>query len=61
MKVIIFIFALPFYIIKFILWVAISLLIVFFGGIGIVIAQTNFEEVNDAVKGLWDGFLLTAD
>ena len=50
MKVIIFIFALPFYIIKFILWVVLSVVIVFFGGIGIVISSTNYDEVNDCIK-----------
>ena len=36
--------------------VVVSVVFVFFGGIGIVMSITNFDEVNDSIKDIWSNF-----
>ena len=56
MKVIIFIFCLPFFIIKFILYLAYTILALIFGGIAIVFGE-NIDDVSDYIKDVWSTFL----
>lgn len=56
MKVIIFIFCLPFFIIKFILYLAYTILLFIFGGISIVFSE-NIDDVSDSIKDVWSTFL----
>ncbi len=56
MKAIIWIFAFPFMVVKFIIFLVVSLGIIIFGSFGMVINTTNVDGVKDALSDWWEYF-----
>ena len=52
-KIIIYIFAIPLYLIKVIIWCIVTIIIAFFGALGSALAITNFDSVAEAITDLW--------
>lgn len=56
MKLIIFIFALPIYILKFVLYIAFTIFIIVWGGLLVATGDADYDEVQEKVSDLWDDF-----
>lgn len=56
MKAIIWLFAFPFMVVKFIIFLVVSLVIIIFGSLGMVINVTDVDGVKDALSSWWDYF-----
>lgn len=56
LAILLFILLLPFYIVKFALWLAISLIVIVFMGIGCILNACHPPEVVDTLEGLWSHF-----
>lgn len=60
-KLIVFIFSIPFWIIKFLLFVFLTLVILFAWGVGLVFGFTNIHNMEERVSNLWNYFFYTID
>lgn len=56
MKAIIWLFAFPFMVVKFIIFLIVSLLIIIFGSLGMIINTTDADRLKDALYGWWEYF-----
>lgn len=56
MKAIIWFFAFPFMVVKFIIFLVVSLGIIIFGSLGMVINTTNVDAIKDALSSWWEYF-----
>ncbi len=57
MKAIIFIFLIPFLIVKFFIWLIISILAIIFGAMGIILNLCSIDDVVDWIGNLWEYYL----
>ncbi len=60
-KFIVFIFSIPFWIVKFLLFIFISLLIIIGLGIGLVFNLSSISKIEEKVSNLWNYFFYSID